>query len=68
VKVVDASVLVRYLTHGDHREIVEAAVGPEHWLWVPTLIDAEVGNALRGPVAEAADQLAHGATGVPRVS
>jgi predicted nucleic acid-binding protein len=47
VKVVDASVLVQYLTRSDHREAAEVAIGQEHWLWVPALVDAEVGNALR---------------------
>jgi predicted nucleic acid-binding protein len=47
VKVVDASVLVQYLTRGERGEAAEIAIGQEQWLWVPALIDAEVGNALR---------------------
>lgn len=47
VKVVDASVLVEFLADGEHRAEAELAVSSGHWLWVPWLIDAEVGQALR---------------------
>ena len=50
MKVVDASVLVPYLTRSGYRKAAEAAIGQEGWLWAPALIDAEVGNALRGQV------------------
>jgi predicted nucleic acid-binding protein len=48
MKVLDASVLVEYLTNGVH-----AAASRRHlmsspgWLWAPHLVDAEVGHALR---------------------
>jgi predicted nucleic acid-binding protein len=48
MKVLDASVLVAYLTDGEHaassRRHLMASPG---WLWAPHLVDAEVGNALR---------------------
>jgi len=51
MKVVDASVLVEYLTAGEHadssRRQIESSAG---WLWAPYLVDAEVGHALRGEV------------------
>jgi predicted nucleic acid-binding protein len=51
MKVLDASVLVEYLTDGEHgessRRQIESSRG---WLWAPHLVDAEVGHALRGEV------------------
>jgi predicted nucleic acid-binding protein len=47
VKVVDASVLVEILVCGKHREAAERAIESERWLWVPTLIDVEIGRVLR---------------------
>jgi predicted nucleic acid-binding protein len=47
LSVVDASVLVEYLTVGENVEAARAAIGRERWVWAPALIDAEVGNALR---------------------
>jgi predicted nucleic acid-binding protein len=47
VKVIDASVLVEFLAEGEHRAAAELAITSGHWLWVPMLIDAEVGQALR---------------------
>ncbi len=48
--VVDASVLVEYLSDGKHSEVARAVVR-EGDLLAPHLIDAEVGHALRGHVA-----------------
>jgi predicted nucleic acid-binding protein len=50
MSVVDASVLVEYLTGGEHVEAARVAIGRERWVWAPALIDAEVGNALRRQV------------------
>jgi predicted nucleic acid-binding protein len=47
VKVIDASVLVEFLADGEHHAAAEFAITSGHWLWVPTLIDAEAGQALR---------------------
>ena len=51
MKVLDASVLVEYLTDGVHgassRRQIESSPG---WLWAPHLVDAEVGHALRRTV------------------
>ena len=51
MKVLDASVLVEYLTEGEYAESsrrgIESSPG---WLWAPHLVDAEVGHALRGEV------------------
>ncbi len=51
MKVLDASVLVEYLTEGEYAESsrrgIESSPG---WLWAPHLVDAEVGHALRGVV------------------
>jgi predicted nucleic acid-binding protein len=47
LNVVDASVLVEYLSGGEHREAAEHAIGRERWVWAPALVDAEVGSALR---------------------
>jgi predicted nucleic acid-binding protein len=48
MKVLDASVLVAYLTDGEYavssRRHLMSSPG---WLWAPHLVDAEVGNALR---------------------
>lgn len=48
MKVLDASVLVEYLTDGEHaaesRRQIRSSPG---WLWAPHLVDAEVGHALR---------------------
>lgn len=48
MNVVDASVLVEFLTAGEHVQAAEAAIGREPWVWAPALVDAEVGHALRG--------------------
>jgi predicted nucleic acid-binding protein len=49
--VVDASVLVEFLSDGPHAEAVtEHLDAGEHTLWAPHLIDAEVGHALRRSV------------------
>jgi predicted nucleic acid-binding protein len=50
MNVVDASVLVEYLTGGEHVEAARVAIGRERWVWAPALVDAEVGNALRRKV------------------
>ena len=50
MNVVDASVLVEYLTGGENEEAAENAIGRERWVWAPALVDAEVGNALRRQV------------------
>jgi predicted nucleic acid-binding protein len=54
VPVVDASVVVTVLADAEHAPWAEAqlsADGPDRSLWVPHLIDAEVGHALRREVA-----------------
>lgn len=46
--VVDASVLVELLRHGEHAEVAKERLGAEEFaLRAPHLIDAEVGHALR---------------------
>lgn len=46
--VVDASVLVEFLSDGAHKEAVRERLDAEEYaLWAPHLIDAEVGHALR---------------------
>lgn len=50
MSVVDASVLVEFLSGGEHGEAAEHAIGRERWVWAPALVDAEVGNALRRQV------------------
>lgn len=46
--VLDASVLVEYLASGEHAEVAHERIHAEaHTNWVPELIDAEVGHALR---------------------
>ncbi len=50
MNVVDASVLVEFLSGGEHREEAQRAIGRERWVWAPALIDAEVGSALRRQV------------------
>jgi predicted nucleic acid-binding protein len=61
MKVLDASVLVEYLTEGEFAESsrrgIESSPG---WLWAPHLVDAEVGHALRG-VVRAGELSARGA-------
>jgi predicted nucleic acid-binding protein len=49
VRVADASVLVEYLTDGEHGEAARHQIGrvSPGWLWAPYLVDAEVGHALR---------------------
>lgn len=47
MNVVDASVLVEYLSGGEHEEAAREAIGRERWVWAPALVDAEVGSALR---------------------
>lgn len=49
--VVDASVLVELLRHGEHAEVAKERLDVEEYvLWAPHLIDAEVGHALRRSV------------------
>ena len=48
MNVVDASVLVEYLTEGEHMTAAREAIRREPWVWAPALVDAEVGHALRG--------------------
>jgi len=49
--VIDASVLVEFLSEGEYKEVVEERLdGEEYALWAPHLIDAEVGHALRRSV------------------
>jgi predicted nucleic acid-binding protein len=51
VVVLDASVLVEYLTESDlGRAVSERLDGEAGWLWAPAVIDAEVGHALRAGV------------------
>ena len=50
MNVVDASVLVEFLTAGEHREAAESAIGREPWVWAPAVVDAEIGQALRRQV------------------
>ena len=50
MNVVDASVLVEFLTGGERGEEAEGAIGRERWVWAPALVDAEVGQALRRQV------------------
>ena len=50
MSVVDASVLVEFLTGGERGEEAEHAIGRERWVWAPALVDAEVGQALRRQV------------------
>ncbi len=51
MKVLDASVLVEYLLGGAGAEQVRAGIGEgSGWLWAPSVVDAEVGHALRGSV------------------
>jgi predicted nucleic acid-binding protein len=50
MSVVDASVLVEYLSGGEHVEAARGAIRRERWVWAPALVDAEVGNALRRQV------------------
>jgi predicted nucleic acid-binding protein len=46
--VIDASVLVEYLSRDEHSLLArEHLIKPSEELWAPHLIDAEVGNALR---------------------
>jgi predicted nucleic acid-binding protein len=64
VQVVDASVLVEYLTDGAHGEASRRQIGARPgWLWAPYLVDAEVGHALRGGVraGQISARRAHGA-------
>jgi predicted nucleic acid-binding protein len=49
--VVDASVIVEFLTFGEHAEHAEERLlAEEHSIWAPHLVDAEVGHALRREV------------------
>lgn len=51
MKVLDASVLVEYLTDGEHGEASRRQIRAKPgWLWAPHLVDAEVGHALRAEV------------------
>ena len=46
--VVDASVLVELLRHGEHADVAKERLDAEEYaLWAPHLIDAEIGHALR---------------------
>lgn len=49
--VLDASVLIEYLTESDRGETVRERLAAETgWLWAPAVVDAEVGHALRSEV------------------
>jgi predicted nucleic acid-binding protein len=49
--VLDASVLVDYLTENDRgHEVRRRLADAPGWLWAPAVIDAEVGHALRAEV------------------
>lgn len=49
--VVDASVLIEYLSDGEHAASArERLLADSHALWAPQLIDAEVGHVLRREV------------------
>jgi predicted nucleic acid-binding protein len=49
--VVDASVLVEYLSDGEHAaSATERLLAESHAIWAPALIDAEVGHVLRREV------------------
>jgi predicted nucleic acid-binding protein len=48
--VVDSSVLVAYLSRGDHEEDAAREIGRARGVWAPALVDAEVGHALRRKV------------------
>lgn len=51
MRVVDASVLVEFLSGGEHAEASQRGIESNPgWLWAPHLVDAEVGHALRGSV------------------
>jgi predicted nucleic acid-binding protein len=50
MNVVDASVVIEYLSGGENVEAARGAIGRERWCWAPVLVDAEVGNALRRQV------------------
>lgn len=51
MKVLDASVLVEFLTGGEHAESSRRHImSSPGWLWAPYLVDAEVGHALRSEV------------------
>jgi predicted nucleic acid-binding protein len=51
MKVLDASVLVEYLTDGEQAESSRRRIAASPgWLWAPHLVDAEVGHALRSVV------------------
>lgn len=46
--VLDASVIIEYLSFGEHEEIARARIfTAERAFWAPELLDAEVGSALR---------------------
>lgn len=49
--VLDASVLVEYLTDSGRGELVRQRLfGDSGWRWAPAVVDAEVGHALRSEV------------------
>lgn len=48
--VLDASVLVEYLTKGEHAETARERILSGEPLWIPHLADAEVGHVLRRAV------------------
>jgi predicted nucleic acid-binding protein len=51
--VVDASVIVEFVTFGEGRESAERRLREnDHVLWAPHLLDAEVGQALRRAVRQ----------------
>lgn len=66
--VVDATVLVEYLSNAENATLARERIGHHGWqLWAPQLVDAEVGHALRrlvrcdkleaGAAEEALDEL-----------
>jgi predicted nucleic acid-binding protein len=51
VIVLDASVLVEYLTESERGgEVQQRLLEQSGWLWAPAVVDAEVGHALRSEV------------------
>jgi predicted nucleic acid-binding protein len=49
--VVDASVLIEYLSKGEHAaSAAERLLAEPHAIWAPALVDAEVGHVLRREV------------------
>jgi predicted nucleic acid-binding protein len=51
MKVLDASVLIEYLSGGESGDAARRRIrSSPGWLWAPHLVDAEVGHALRAGV------------------